>query len=238
MYTKTMEEDISTPAEPTLQAPSLPNPTIPTPSPRRFTPKWLIFLLLIICLSLYYVLNIKTFIDRSSRLQEKIATPTHLPKADRSLAKNPLSNWKTYTNEKNGFSFSYPNDWQYIDDELKPQSGYLHISNTKTTNMYAPTPLANAPESLKLVIGIERTEKTPEEIENDIKNGEYLKDYHVSTIDNKKAYRYSTIYNTQVTEGVMLINHDTLYTISLNHDDANPHADIFDHVLSTFTLTK
>jgi hypothetical protein len=150
--------------------------------------------------------------------------------ADPTSTADPTADWKIYTNDKYGFTFKYPNDWEYQENYSKTQNtiDYLQITLAKS-EYFNPIPKGNPLIMLSL---IETTDQNKLSI---YQNTEIVKTIVIGEITaEERKHMTPTVDSKYVT----FINNDISYEIeSQMHTQSIEHQEVFDQILSTFKFT-
>jgi len=135
----------------------------------------------------------------------------------------PVSNWKTYTNEDIGFELKYPSAWNNPGEYIEPPKTEVSFEDF---NLFVINGL-NFDQTLK------RTLNYYEEIAKEEEQAEELKDITVAGIETTKFIKKTE--ESTYTEVVIIPSNDgkTIYWISMVLSKDTDSA-LFDQILATF----
>lgn len=138
-------------------------------------------------------------------------------------------NWKTYGNTKNGFSFKYPNNYDYVINEYL-KDGYTQITLAKSTD-FSPIPIGEP----HLMISI--LDKTIDTSNHPIYNVNNTIGIGLKNISGIAAdIRQSNFKSKEIS---YVLNHlSKTYIFTLRNGDNQYNTNIFDQILSTFKFTS
>jgi len=149
-------------------------------------------------------------------------------------ATDETAGWKTYTNDKFGFSFKYPSGWTATATndnavELKQNGKKYYVEGTEVTPITANLELNGASDSTALEIANSRKLKT------NIGSPE-VKSYSLSGFDASRETNYLA------TTTYVKLSNGNLFTLTQVNDGVENNQKnlntISDQILSTFQFTK
>lgn len=170
----------------------------------------------------------------------KVTTKTStesVKKATESAKKDETADWKTYENDKLGFSIKYPQNWFVYDNQTPPCdgkiSGFLFVNQAKISEcIFADVAPAD------LIVRVGETPSAP--------YGPLPKSTEYDTYTNYDFAGEKGVLNirTEKSEGprrketAIIVNHrNNQYSISYpNLDFKGKHEPIYDKIISTFTF--
>lgn len=205
----------------------------PTQSPLSFKPVYLLLIIIFLLLiggGAYYVNN-----------QSKIVISTPQPTStSQPTPVDETANWKTYTNQRVGFSIKYPINWDVksIDEaDATINTTYFGDPTIKsfTNNML---PLVTLVVKLDPNNEIKKIEEVPEtESMSDVVGSFQTKDivWRKITVDNINAVRTTHIYcQSGQCEAVIFKKGELVFGLTMNQGE--PDLQIFNSMLATFTF--
>jgi hypothetical protein len=193
--------------------------------------QWIIIVVLLVVIGIegVYIAANSTLDPSQNQISPPPISPTPFP--DQSA--NPTANWKTYTNNKFNFSFSYPGYWELRDHTSETNQTYQTIvlfSQDKSAHDYGFTidiSIWSNPDNLST------EEFVPKHILTSNKNLQY-KDINLNGTIAKQALN---LPNQIDASDIFIKNGKYIISISGAYADIKAHKDIFDQILSTFTFT-
>lgn len=146
---------------------------------------------------------------------------------------DPTVSWKTYTNSKYGFTFKYPENWDFQELYSKTQSNtidYLQLTLAKK-EYFDPIPKSKPHITINAVETIDRDKLSI------YQNTEVVKSITVDGIEaEERKHSTSTVDDTKY---VTLTTNNMTYTFeSRMSSQDQEQRDIFDQILSTFKFTN
>jgi len=143
----------------------------------------------------------------------------------------PMTNWKSYTNDRYNFTFKYPSDWEYQENSSKTQNtiDYLQITLAKS-EYFNPIPKGNP------MILITITETTDKDKLSVYQNTEVVRTMVIGGITaEERKHKTSTIDSKYIT----FVNNNNTYEVeSRMHTQSTEHQETFDQILSTLTFIQ
>jgi len=180
-----------------------------------------------------YYLGLKTGIDKktsatatASATATSTAVASVSPKA--SATADETANWKTYTNDKYGFSFKYPNTWTITND--KPgQTGFVDQNLTIKGDGSEEFQLWINPDGFGL-------EGASDIYTAKIQNGKFI----VTSKEKREPNSDFPELTPQVAIGTVDDQTNNSYTLAYSFAMPDRTAELakFDQILSTFKFTK
>lgn len=206
--------------EPTLTPAQVPEPKTRFP----VIPVLLVILLLLLGSTAFLYYQNMQLKNMLANYQTPVVSPTPTPTTD------PTADWKTYTNEKFGFSFKYPQELNFITDTTdKFVENGINNSMILVQNYDGLKEPGNKPENLQLMILVANTKGEF--------NMENLSSPITSTINGITLTKGTTTIKMQRVPVVIFNTSPHNVALALNTPDST-QKDLFDQILSTFKFTQ
>lgn len=182
------------------------------------------------------------FVQKSKTMQQS-TTPAAATSttASSTVAQDETVNWKRYKNDKYGFSFDIPNDWNVIKDNVKDSSNGSYYSSIQSAN-YSGLYDNETTQGAEIIVYVGSGGKTSikflQEFNKLGHGGRSFNNEKIIKIGDEDALTYDFVLSGDRKGYLLKFPHnDLLISLEIIYRGLDGQK-VFDHILSTFKFTK